>query len=200
MISGGCRELVQQQYHETELCTKQGNGTIKEPTTSRLLGTIKDTSTPCPWYYAFLEGCLLLHQSALGMYRLKESFEHFKLLGVNLTWQALVDHVTARGKQRLYLLRILRRAGVPPSDIVATYRAIILPTLGYMLPGQAWHAGLTAQHAQSNLLATIQRRALDIAYTLSYPTSARGGWGRDSTTRRDVLCRPTYVGPFLGTC
>ena len=81
-----------------------------------------------------------------------ERVKHFKLLSVivsaDLTWQAHADHLTARGSQRLYLLRILRRAGVSPSDVVATCRAIIRPTLEYAC--QAWHTGLTVQ--QSNLI------------------------------------------------
>ena len=92
-----------------------------------------------------------------------ERVKHFELLGIIVsadpTWQAHVDHVPARGSQRLSV-RILRRAGVSPSDTVTTYRAIIRPTLEYA--SQTGHTGLTAQ--QSNPLETIQRRALAIAY------------------------------------
>ena len=98
-----------------------------------------------------------------------ERVKHKQLLGVlvsaDLTWQAHMDHVTARGSRRLYLSRILRRAGASPSDPVGTYRAIIRPTLEYAC--QAWHIGLTAQ--QSNLLKVIRRRTLAITYPgLSY--------------------------------
>ena len=61
---------------------------------------------------------------------------------------------------RLNFLRMLRRAGVDPKDIVAIYVALIQSVLEYAC--QAWDTALTAQ--QSDQLEQLQHSALRVAY------------------------------------
>ena len=73
--------------------------------------------------------------------------QHAKLLGVvvsrDLRWQEHVDYVCCRGSQHLYFLRMLKRAGVEPEDIVKMYTSLVCPVLQYAC--QVWHTGLTVQ-------------------------------------------------------
>ena len=49
----------------------------------------------------------------------------YKLLGViisdDLKWNAHVEYVTAKAAKRLYALRLLKRAGVRPKDMLKVY-------------------------------------------------------------------------------
>ena len=93
-----------------------------------------------------------------------ERVSQIKLLGViiadDLKWQGHVNYVAGKGSSRLYFLRMLRRAGVDPKDIVAIYVALIRSVLEYAC--QVWHTALTVQ--QSDQLEQVQRSALRVAY------------------------------------
>ncbi len=71
----------------------------------------------------------------------------FKLLGVvisaDLTWGAHVEYLHGKCARRLYLLVLLKRAGVPAADILRIYLAMIRSVLEY-----------------ADKLESIQRRAL----------------------------------------
>ena len=58
-----------------------------------------------------------------------ERVSQVKVLGViptnDLKWQGHIDYVCSKGSSRLYFLRMLRRAGVDPKDIVAIYVPLI---------------------------------------------------------------------------
>ena len=51
-----------------------------------------------------------------------ESVSSYKLLGVyvlnNLTWNEHVDAVTKKTTKRIYFMRLLKRAGVAPKELV----------------------------------------------------------------------------------
>ena len=93
-----------------------------------------------------------------------ERVQHAKLLGVvvscDLKWQKHVDYVCGKASQRLYFLRMLKRAGVELNDIVRIYTSLVRSVLEYAC--QVWHTGLTSQ--QSDQLEAIQRRALRIIH------------------------------------
>ena len=89
-----------------------------------------------------------------------ESVKQSNLLGVtlsaDLTWNEHIDSTIKKCNQRLYLLLDLRRAGVPPKDLVTLYKAIIRPVLEYATP--AWHSSLPDWLSKD--LEQVQRRAL----------------------------------------
>ena len=70
-----------------------------------------------------------------------------KLFGVmlsnDLKWQEHVDYVCAKGSQRLYFVRMLKRARVGPKDIVRIYVSLVRSVLEYAC--QVWHTQLTVQ-------------------------------------------------------
>ena len=61
-----------------------------------------------------------------------------KVLGLvisqDLSWNAHINAVIKKANKRLYFLLLLRRAGVPPSDIVNFYCTCIRPVLEYCSP------------------------------------------------------------------
>ena len=70
-----------------------------------------------------------------------ERTETFKLLGVvlsnKLDWSDHCEYLHTKGSQRLYLLVLLRRAGVPDHDILRIYTSMIRSVLEYAAP--VWH-------------------------------------------------------------
>ena len=64
----------------------------------------------------------------------------YKLLGViisdDLKWNSHLDYVITKASKRLYTLRILKRAGVPPHNIIGVYKCTIRSILEYAV--QAW--------------------------------------------------------------
>jgi len=66
------------------------------------------------------------------------------------------------------LLKQLRRADVPTTDLLHFYTTVVRPVLEYACP--VWHSGLTV--AQSNMLESVQKRAIRIVYPdANYQTS-----------------------------
>ena len=91
------------------------------------------------------------------------------LLGViisdDLKWNAHVEYVIAKAAKRLYALRLLKRAGVMPEDMLNTYTYNIRSVLEYA--AQAWQDYIPAY--LSDAIESIQKRALRIIFlNLSY--------------------------------
>ena len=89
----------------------------------------------------------------------------YKLLGViisdDLKWNAHVEHVIANLKaaKRLYALRLLKRAGVMPKDMLKVYTYNIRSVLKYA--AQVWQ---DISEYLSDAIESIQRRALRIIF------------------------------------
>ena len=91
------------------------------------------------------------------------------LLGViisdDLKWNAHVEYVIAKAAKRLYALRLLKRAGVMPEDMLNAYTYNIRSVLEYA--AQAWQDYIPAYF--SDAIESIQKRALRIIFlNLSY--------------------------------
>ncbi len=71
-----------------------------------------------------------------------ERIPYFKLLGVwltnNLSWNVHVDKILKKANSRIYALRLLKRAGLNPVDIVHIYCSVIRSQLEYASP--VWSA------------------------------------------------------------
>ena len=69
-----------------------------------------------------------------------ERVSSYKLLGVyvsnNLTWNEHVDAVTKKTTKSIYFMRLLKRAGVAPKELVHIYLASIRSVIEYAAP--AW--------------------------------------------------------------
>ena len=98
-----------------------------------------------------------------------ERTETFKLLGVvlsnKLDWSDHCEYLHIKGLQHLYLLVLLRRAGVPDHDFLQIYISMICSVLEYAAP--VWHTSLAQE--QSERLESVHKWALRVAYQdLSY--------------------------------
>ena len=101
-----------------------------------------------------------------------EVVESHKLLGVliqdDLKWRSHILSITKKAAQRLYILRVLRRNGLPPKDLLSVYTALIRSVLEYACP--VWHSSLPSYLVDN--LEQIQRRAFRIIEPLiSYRTA-----------------------------
>ena len=93
-----------------------------------------------------------------------EQTNTLKLLGVilsdDLSWVPHVEYLNSKCSQRLYLLTLLKRAGVSNHDILKIYLAMIRSILQYPCP--VWHSSLTK--AQTDRLESIQRRVTQVLH------------------------------------
>ena len=91
-----------------------------------------------------------------------EVVQSVKILGVilrqDLKWNDHVDSITCKASKRLYLLRLLKRAGVDLHSLVQFYCACIRSVLEYAC--QAFNSSLPAY--LSNQIERIQKQALRI--------------------------------------
>ena len=80
----------------------------------------------------------------------------FKLLGVhiddNLRWSTHIRIICSKANSRIYCLKLLKRAGLPPNALLCYYTPIIRPLLEYACV--VWHHGLT--QAQRDQLENLQ--------------------------------------------
>ena len=83
------------------------------------------------------------------------------ILRNDLRWNDHMDYIYKKACKKLYSLRILKRSGVEPSNIVKVYLSTIRPTLEYCVP--IWQA---IPDFLSHKLETIQKRALYTFYPL----------------------------------
>ena len=83
-----------------------------------------------------------------------------KLLGViitnNLSWDEHCDYIYSKVNKRLFGLRVLKKSGLRPADLVKVYCSIIRSVLEYTSP--VW-AGLPVY--LSDLLESIQRKSTE---------------------------------------
>ena len=93
-----------------------------------------------------------------------EQTNTFKLLGVilsdDLSWGPHVEYLHSKCSQRLYLLTLLKRAGVSNHDILKIYLAMVRSILEYVCP--VWHSSL--RKTQTDRLESIQRRVTQILH------------------------------------
>ena len=74
-------------------------------------------------------------------------------------WSGTIIPATSSPK-RLHILRVLKRAGVPPADLVTIYSALVRSVLEYS--SVVWATCLP--HFLIDQLEAIQKRALQIVY------------------------------------
>ena len=93
-----------------------------------------------------------------------ESVDAHKVLGVtiqsNLKWDLHINEVVAKASKRLHILRVLKRGGVPPADLLKVYFALIRSVLEYCCP--VWHNVLPVK--LSDNIKRVQKRALRIIF------------------------------------
>ena len=97
-----------------------------------------------------------------------EIVESMKLLGVVVTsdmkWHQNTDFITKRGYSRLWILRRLKKFGLPTSELVDTYTKKVRSILEMAVP--VWHPALTK--GDSYQIERVQKAALRIILGKDY--------------------------------
>ena len=122
-----------------------------------------------------------------------ERVDHCTLLGVQisskLSWDGHCNKILKKANQKLFFIKQLKRAKISPTDIIATYLAVVRPVLEYAC--QVWHPGLTAEQHES--LEKIQERAVKIANPqISYEHALLEYNIPTLKERRDTLCKKLF--------
>ena len=81
------------------------------------------------------------------------------IIRADLKWNAHVEYVVAKAAKRLFALRLLKRAGVMPKDILKVYLCNVRSVLEYA--AQVWQ---DIPAYLSDAIESIQRRALRIIF------------------------------------
>ena len=81
------------------------------------------------------------------------------IISDDLKWNAHVEFVIAKAAKRLFALRLLKRAGVMPKDILKVYLSNVWSVLEYA--AQVWQ---DIPAYLSDAIESIQRRALRIIF------------------------------------
>ena len=116
------------------------------------------------------------------------------LLGIDLNnslnWTDHVDKIYKKASKRLHFLSQLKRTKMSPPELAKVYTSLIRPVLEYS--AQLWHPGLT--EGQSDLLESIQQRAMAIAYpSLTYEDALVESNLSTLGLRRDDLCKRLFT-------
>jgi len=108
---------------------------------------------------------LLPIQSSVGSIEQVSSVKPLRLhLDANFSWRSHVDATVSKATQRLYFLKLLKRAGDPGAQLQHFYVAVIRPILEYAAP--VWHHLLT--NCQTDQIEAVQKRAINIIYNSTY--------------------------------
>ena len=108
----------------------------------------------------------------------------------NLKWDLHINEVVAKASKRLHILRVLKRGGVPPADLLKVYFALIRSVLEYCCP--VWHNALPVKLSDS--IERVQKRALRIIFPALHYQEALATTGCVSLhTRRMELCSKLFT-------
>ena len=116
--------------------------------------------------------------------------QNAKILGLtisnNLTWNTRIGEIITKANKRMYFLVLLRKAGVPSSDIVNFYCTCVRPLLEYCAP--MFHHAIPGYLRED--LERIQKRALNvISPGHSYCDNLARFGLKTLRSRRETLCQ-----------
>ena len=122
-----------------------------------------------------------------------ESVDAHNLLGVtnksNLKWDLHINEVVAKTSKRLHILRVLKRGGVSPADLLKVYFALIRSVLEYCCP--VWHNALPVKLSDS--IERVHKRALLIIFPALHYQEALATTGCVSLHTRMKLCSKLFT-------
>ncbi|CAB4023173.1 Hypothetical predicted protein [Paramuricea clavata] len=129
-----------------------------------------------------------------------ECVSSHKVLGLiiqdDLKWNQHFSMIVTKASKRLHILRVLRRGGIPPHDLITIYYALIRSTLEYCCT--VWHCGLPMYLSEQ--VEKIQKRALRIILPgRSYGEAQEMLQCPRLDIRRGELCEKTIKNIALGS-
>ena len=140
-------------------------------------------------YINFMTNSVTSLRPICVVYKEVERVGTYKLLGViisdDLKWNARVEYAIAKAAKRLFALRLLKRAGVTPKDILKVYLCNVRSVLEYA--AQVWQ---DIPAYLSDAIESIQRRALRIIFPNSSYQQALDLTNLSTiANRRILLCK-----------
>ncbi len=123
-----------------------------------------------------------------------ERVQTSKLLGVHLSydlkWHTHVYEIVKSASKKMYLVSQLKRAGVPPEDIITIFVSVIRPKLEYACP--VWHTSLTDEDCK--LIESIQKRVTKIVFPqMSYEEALEKSKLPTLESRRKEICEKLFL-------
>ena len=118
-----------------------------------------------------------------------EQVSSYKLLGVylshNLSWSIHCDYIVNRVRKRLYAIRVLRKSGLPPADLIQVYCSLVRPILEFA--SSVWAA---LPECLVQLVESVQKSALRIIFPDCFYESALVSCGLSTLLARcEDACR-----------
>ena len=122
-----------------------------------------------------------------------ELVDSFKALGLTinnkLKWQNNTEAIVKKASKRLYVIRVLRRCGLSPSDLLLVYLSLVRSILEYACP--VWHTALPKY--LSDKIEKVQKRAFRIIYPeADYQTALNTAKCKRLDDRRHELSCKTF--------
>ena len=109
----------------------------------------------------------------------------------NLKLDLHVDKIVGKASKRLHILLVLKRGGVPPSDLLRIYSSLTRSVLVYRCP--VWHSFLPVHLSRVEWSGYVQNRVLRIIYpVLRYQEVLVTSGYTKLRIRRDELCSKTF--------
>ena len=111
----------------------------------------------------------------------------------NFKWGQNTKEIVDKACRHLYLLRVLKQAGVPPDHLITIYCTLVRSVLGYVC--QVWSSSVQLHLKQQ--LKRVQKRALTIIFIGGdYETALCGGSIPSLSERMLCLCNKTFEKAF----
>ena len=124
-----------------------------------------------------------------------ERVSSHKVLGVTISdtlgWNEHVHEIVSKASKRLYILRVLKRSGIPPEDLINIFYALVRSVLEYACV--TWSTSLPIY--TKDKIERVQKRALRILFpALSYRDAILAANSTRLNVRRDKLCKKVWDG------
>ncbi|PFX29204.1 RNA-directed DNA polymerase from mobile element jockey [Stylophora pistillata] len=124
-----------------------------------------------------------------------ERVSSHKVLGVTISdtlgWNEHVREIVSKASKRLYILRVLKRSGIPPEDLINIFYALVRSVLEYACV--TWSTSLPIY--LKDMIERVQKRALRILFpALSYKDAIVAANSTRLNVRRDELCKKVWGG------
>ena len=124
-----------------------------------------------------------------------ERVSSHKVLGVTISdtlrWNEHVREIVSKASKCLYILRVLKRSGIPPEDLINIFYALVRSVLEYACV--TWSTSLPIY--LKDKIERVQKRALRILFpALSYRDAIVAANSTRLNVRRDELCKKVWDG------
>ena len=159
---------------------------VRDQIDPRQFGCLKGTSTT----FCLLE---IIHH---WLSEIDQPGNHLSLCFLDFSKAFDRINIIKKASKRLHILRILKRASVPPQDLLVIYASLVRSVLEYCCP--VWHNNLPQY--LSDLVERVQKRAFRIILpNTTYSEALAELKSMSLSETRDELCKKTIKKIVKGT-